>query len=128
MSTAPIFNREIAKYLQTNNDEIANFIKDKFRESKRETYNGFFQDFLFHYGISSFSCDPDIYGDKYIPYLICAENNIFNEKSGRTDLKSKAYSLKDCEKIFAEYFISKFKFLQLQKFENWIYENNHQVL
>lgn len=119
MKTAVIFNSEMKKYLISDKSEITEFINKKFKESKYETYYGFFDDFLFNYGITSFNFIPFEVGNKYIPYLNCDENNIFREKKGFTDLSSKPCSLSECHKIFAEYFISKFRFIKLETLSDW---------
>lgn len=121
MSTAIIFNKEIEKQLQANdNMEITKFIRNKFLESKRETYNGFFDDFLFSYGIISFGYTPLLdYVDKYVPYLNCTDNNIFRMKKGCTDLSAKAHSISDCEKLMAQYLIEKLKNVDLKIIKEW---------
>jgi len=124
MSTAIIFNSEMKKYFTSNKSEVAEFVNQKFKESKYENYNGFFDDFLFNYGVISFNSGPLELGSKYIPYLNCKENNIFREKKGITDLAFKPHSLNECQKIFAKYFISKFDKIQLKTLKEWNSENN----
>jgi hypothetical protein len=124
MSTAVIFNSEMKKYFASNKSELAEFINKKFSESNYATYNGFFDDFLFSYGIISFNSSPLVDCDKYVPYLNCTENNIFREKKGITNLSSKPHNLNECQKIFAEYFISKFNNIELKTLTEWNSENN----
>jgi hypothetical protein len=124
MSTAVIFNSEMKKYFDSNKSEIAEFINEKFVKSKYETYNGFFDNFLYEYGIISFSSDPLEFGHEYIPSVNCTDNNIFKEKKGITDLSTKSHSLNDCQKIFAKYFISKFNNIDLKTLTEWNSENN----
>ena len=125
MSTAVIFNSEMKKYFTSNKSELAEFINKKFRESNSATYNGFFDDFLFSYGIISFNSVPLEVGNKFIPYLNCTENNIFGEKKGITDLSAQPQTLNECQKIFAEYFISKFSRIELKTLTDWNSENNY---
>ncbi|EHQ41528.1 hypothetical protein [Myroides odoratus] len=123
MSTTVIFNREMKKYLSSDNTEIIKLLNSRFRESNSKTYNAFFDSFLFDYGIISFNSAPLLHKNKYIPYLNCEENNIFDEKKGITDLSDKAHTLTECEKIFANYFISKFVKLSPERILKFDYNN-----
>jgi hypothetical protein len=125
MSTAIVFNKEMQNYFNSNNSLVAEFLRTKFKESHRQNYNGFFDDFLFTYGIISFNSVPILNGKQYIPSLTCSKNNIFREEKGLTELSKEPKTLLECEKIFAQYFISRFNDINLSYFTNWDSEKNY---
>jgi len=127
MSNTVVFNRVMKKYLKSNNNEVVDFINTKFNESQSQNYFGFFDDFLYKYGIISFNASPLINGSKYVPYINCTKNNIFHEEKGVMELSSKAHSLSECQRIFAEYFISRFKNINVQTLREWNSEDNYQL-
>jgi hypothetical protein len=128
MSTI-VFNREIKRLISNENHPVLNYIKEKFKNSNRnKSYYGFFDSFLFSYGILTLGYSPIINGNKFIPYVNCSRNNIFREEKEITDLSQKAENMSECQKIMAEYLISRLKCLNVENFECWNPELNYEIL
>lgn len=128
MSTI-VFNREIKKLISNENHPVLNFIKDEIKNSNRnKSYSGFFDSFLFNYGVLTLGYLPIINGNKYVPYVNCSRNNIFREEKGITDLSQKAENKNECQKIMAEYLISRLKSLNVENFKSWNSDLNYEIL
>tara|TARA_R110001599_G_C11856712_1_gene621266 strand:+ start:93 stop:482 length:390 start_codon:yes stop_codon:yes gene_type:complete len=128
MSTI-VFNREIKRLISNENHPVLNFIKDEFKNSNRnKSYYGFFDSFLFNYGVLTLGYSPIINGNKYVPYVNCSRNNIFREEKGITDLSQKAENMTECQKIMAEYLIGRLKCLNVENFKSWNSELNYEIL
>lgn len=128
MSTI-VFNREIKKLISNENHPVLNFIKDEFKNSNQnKSYYGFFDSFLFNYGVLTLGYSPIINGNKYVPYVNCSRNNIFREEKGITDLSQKAENKTECQKIMAEYLINRLKSLNVENFKSWNSDLNYEIL
>lgn len=125
MSTT-VFNREIKKIITSENHPVLNYVNEKFKKSiKHKSYYGFFDDFLFRYGILTLGKSPTMKGNKYISYVNCTRNNIFREEKGTTFLSKNTQSLSESQKTKAHYLIQQLKCLNVQNFEDWNPEFNH---
>lgn len=124
MSTTASFDSEIKKYFAVNKSEVSEFINEKYKKSNYKTYHDFFDDFLYNYGVISFNSSPVDFGRKNIPYLNCAENNLFSEKKGVTNLNEEPLSRNQCLKLFAGYFIKKIDSMELKTITEWNFDNS----
>ncbi|QFZ54515.1 hypothetical protein FEZ18_06750 [Oceanihabitans sp. IOP_32] len=128
MSTTT-FNREIKRMITNENHPVLKYINEKFKNSRQhQNYYGFFDDFLFKYGILTLGYSPTLNGNKYVPYVNCSQRNIFRAEKGITDLSNKAHSPTQCQKILAEYLIEHLKYLNVWSFENWNSELNYEKM
>lgn len=113
------FEKEFKEYFKELDTPLKVFLNEKYRKSKYENYFVFFDDFLFSYGIVSFNAIPYEDNSKYMPYVNCQENNIFDLDRGITDLSKKAHALSQSNGIIAKFLINKLSITPLSKFENW---------
>lgn len=74
------FEKVILEYLNSDKSAVADFIRTSFSKSDCIAYKTFLDDFLLKRGIISFNSIPDGKGNKFMPYLNCAEKNIFGKK------------------------------------------------
>lgn len=126
MSTT-IFNQEIKRLISQKNP-VLEYVNEKFKKShQNKNYYGFFDDFLFKYGILTLGYSPTLKGNKYVPYINCSRNNMFRMEKGITDLSNKAHSLTECQKVIASYLIEQLKYLNVLNFENWNPEFNQEA-
>ncbi|MDM1395846.1 hypothetical protein HX049_01420 [Myroides odoratimimus] len=125
MDTYTTFNKVIAEYFQRSSSETIHYINQKFLDSKRNTYYGFFDDFLYEYGIISLNLSPtDIVSNNYDSYVNCTKNNIFKEEKGITEISTKL-SHSSSEKALAKYVYTKLTTLKAEDFINWNSELNN---
>lgn len=128
MSTI-VFNQEIKRLISNENHPVLNYIKEKFKYSNRnKSYYGFFDSFLYNYGILTLGYLPIVNSNKYVPYVNCSRNNIFREEKGNTNLSLKAENKSECQKIMANYLINSLKSLNVENFECWNSELNNEIL
>lgn len=116
------FNLEVKRLIKKENHPVFKYIEEKFKKSKHQNFYGFFDDFLFRYGIITFSYSPAINKNKYLPYVNCSQRNIFRLKKGITNLSRKSYSANQCQKILAKFLIEYLKLSTVWGFENFISE------
>lgn len=76
------FEDIVRDFLHKNPNDLNQYLINEFRNSKSETYYGFFDSFLFSYGIPSINFCPTfrITGE-YTGYITFQENNVFNSPS-----------------------------------------------
>jgi hypothetical protein len=128
MSTI-VFNQEIKRLISNENHPVLNYIKEKFKYSNRnKSYYGFFDSFLYNYGILTLGYLPIVNSNKYVPYVNCSRNNIFREEKGNTNLSLKGENKSECQKIMANYLINSLKSLNVENFECWNSELNNEIL
>ena len=120
------FNLEVKRLIKKENHPVFKYIEGKFKKSKHQNFYDFFDDFLFRYGIITFSYSPALDKSKYLPYVNCSQRNIFRLKKGITNLSIKSYSANQCQKILAKYLIEHLKWSNVWDFENWKPELNNE--
>ncbi|WP_179008577.1 hypothetical protein [Winogradskyella forsetii] len=124
-----IFNREIKRLISKENHPVLNYVNEQFKNNKKhKSYFGFFESFLFQYGIVTVGYSPTLNGNKYIPYVNCKPRNIFREEKGIRNLSKNEHSLNECQKIIAQYIIENLKCLNVQNFENWNPESKYDTV
>ncbi|WP_339611364.1 hypothetical protein [uncultured Planktosalinus sp.] len=119
MKASIIFDREMRRILKTETSETLLYVQDQFLERNRSSYMGFFDDFLFEYGVISLNAIPIDGTHKYMPYVNCMDDNIFGEAKGCTDLSVKGLSLAACQKVIVHYIIDHLKRLDLSVLKEW---------
>ncbi|SFJ22978.1 hypothetical protein [Myroides guanonis] len=113
------FEKEFKEYFKELNTPLKVFLAKEYRKSNRNSYYGFFDDFLLKYGIVSFNSVPFVDGPKFIPYLNCREKNIFNLSGGMTDITKMPHTLLEANRLIAKYLIDKLNATSVNTYENW---------
>lgn len=126
--TNATFNQEIKRAIKNDNHPVLIYINEEFRKSNSRTYYDFFDNFLFDFGILSLNYVPMLDVNKYVPYVNCLKNNIFNQESGISNLSIKGHSQVECQKMIANFVIRNLKSLFVSNFENWKSELNNGVI
>jgi len=119
MNTSLIFEKEMHRLLLSDTSETLMYVREQFSQGRYTSYMGFFDEFLYKYGIISISSIPEGSSGGYMPYVNCQDDNLFGEVKGCTDLSDKALPLSTCQKVIAHYIIDHLKRLDLSVLKEW---------
>jgi len=122
------FNNEISKLFKDENHPVILYLKEEMRKHHfHPSYYGFFDSFLFKYGIISIGALPSKSKNKYVPFVNCSERNIFREQKGFTFLSKQEFNKTESGQFLAKYLINCLKNLQASNFRNWDSNLNYGV-
>ena len=114
-----LFNKEISFLIAKSDHPVIKFIQVEMKNHHfSQSYYGFFDDFLFKYGIISVDVSHGL-SNKYLPYINCTERNIFRELKGKNHLSKEYLSKSESHKVIASYLIERLKNLQVSNFRAW---------
>lgn len=120
-----VFNQEVKKLIKRDDHPVLRYVNEKFNEKKHDVdYFGFFDTFLYQYGIQSLGYSPVMKDNKYLPYVNCTRNNVFHEQKGITDLSKVEQNATESQKTMAHYLIRRLKSLHVENFKDWNSEFN----
>ena len=119
MNTSLIFDAEMRRLLKAESNETLMFVQNQYDQRKYSFFMGFFDDFLYDYGIISLNSIPEGPNDYFMPYVNCADANIFGEAKGCRNISDKTLPLSSCQKVIARYIYDHLKRLDVSLLKEW---------